>query len=251
MVRRATYRLRMQNMVSDSSRIKTQPLLPRHVFSRGVGLLILGCLLTPLASGAESARKLFNGHNLDGWHAYLSDHRVGMGDVWSVQDGILICKGEPMGYLFTKEAFTSFRVNLEWRWAPGEKPGNSGLLMRINGKPMPLPRSLEMQLKSGSAGDLYGFHGMKLAGAAARLTSSKGGELAGDLVSVGKMQANEKTPGEWNVAEVTLDGGKLEVRVNGLLVNEATDCEVVAGPIALQSEGGEVHFRKVEITPLP
>ena len=122
--------------------------------------------------------------------------------------------------------------------------------MRINGKPMPLPRSLEMQLKSGDAGDLYGFHGMKLDGAADRLRTSKG-DLIGDLIGVGKIQANEKTPGEWNVAEVTLDGGKLEVRVNGMLVNEATDCELVAGPIALQSEGGEVHFRKVEITTLP
>lgn len=251
MTGRATYGLPMRRTLSAPNPTTTQPERFRRAFTRGLCLLLLGGLLTPPASGAESARKLFNGRNLDGWHAYLSDHRSGIEDVWSVRDGILICKGEPMGYLFTKEAFTNFRLNLEWRWAPGEKPGNSGLLMRINGKPMPLPRGLEMQLKSGSAGDFYGFHGMKLSGAAARLTSSKGGELAGDLIGVGKMQANEKTPGEWNVAEVTLNEGKLEARVNGLLVNEATDCETVAGPVALQSEGGEIHFRKVEITPLP
>ena len=249
MARRATYRLRMQHLISDPARGATPSVLFQW-FGRGAWLLLLAGLLVPSASGAEDARKLFNGRNLEGWRAYLSDHRTGIEDVWSVRDGLLICKGEPMGYLFTKEAFTNFRLNLEWRWAPGEKPGNSGLLMRINGKPMPLPRSLEMQLKSGDAGDLYGFHGMKLSGAADRLRTSKG-DLIGDLIGVGKVQANEKTPGEWNVAEVTLDGGKLEVRVNGLLVNEATDCEVVAGPIALQSEGGEVHFRKVEITPLP
>jgi hypothetical protein len=250
MAGRATYRSPMQRTISDPNRLTTPPAPFRRAFTRGLCLLLLGGLLAPPAKGAEDARKLFNGRNLDGWHAYLSDHRSGLADVWSVRDGILICKGEPMGYLFTREAFTNFRINLEWRWAPGEKPGNSGLLMRINGKPMPLPRSLEMQLKSGDAGDLYGFHGMKLDGAAARLRTSKG-DAIGDLIGVGKLQANEKTPGEWNVAEVTLDGGKLEVRVNGLLVNEATDCELVAGPIALQSEGGEVHFRKVEITTLP
>jgi hypothetical protein len=168
-----------------------------------------------------------------------------------VRDGILICKGEPMGYLFSKEAYTNCRVNLEWRWAPGEKPGNSGLLMRINGKPMPLPRALECQLKSGDAGDIYGFHGMKVSGAAPRARTFQGGELAGAASGVTKTQANEKTPGEWNEAEVTLNGSTMQIRVNGMLVNEATDCELLAGPIAVQSEGGEIHFRKIEITPLP
>jgi hypothetical protein len=247
----AFYRSVMQHTVQKLVRVMPGAMPSRRAFASRLSLLLLGGLLALPASGAENARKLFNGRNLDGWRAYLSEHRVGMEDVWSVRDGILICKGEPMGYLYTKDAFTNFRVNLEWRWAPGEKPGNSGLLMRINGKPMPLPRCLEMQLKSGSAGDLYGFHGMKLSGAAARLTSSSGSELAGDLIGVGKIQANEKTPGEWNTAEVTLDGGKLEVRVNGMLVNEATDCDVAAGPVAVQSEGGEVHFRKIELTPLP
>ena len=44
--------------------------------------------------------------------------------------------------------------------------------------------------------------------------------------------------------------GNLQVKVNGRVVNEATDCEVVAGPIGLQSEGGKIHFRKVRLVPL-
>lgn len=239
----------MQHLISKRKRAAARATVLGR-FVRAATLLLVTALFVSPATAADGARKLFNGRNLDGWRSYLSEHRVGTEDVWSVRDGILICKGEPMGYLFSQEAFTNFRVNLEWRWAPGEKPGNSGLLMRINGKPMPLPRSLEMQLKSGDAGDLYGFHGMKLSGDAARSRTGKG-DLFGELVGVSKMQGNEKTPGEWNEAEVTLDGGKLEVRVNGLLVNQATDCELVAGPIAVQSEGGEIHFRKIEITPLP
>ena len=218
---------------------------------RGVVLLAAGCLAAVVAQAAEGNHKLFNGRNLDGWRAYLSDHRSGLESVWSVHEGILICKGEPLGYLFTKEAYTNFRLNLEWRWAPGESPGNSGVLFRINGKPMPLPRSLEMQLKSGDAGDLYGFHAMKIGGPAARIRSVKGDELGGDFTGVAKLQANEKTPGEWNEAELVVEGPNVQVRVNGLLVNEATDLEIAAGPIALQSEGGEIHFRKVELTPLP
>jgi hypothetical protein len=64
------------------------------------------------------------------------------------------------------------------------------------------------------------------------------------------MSYNEKAPGEWNTVEVVVDGPLVKVTVNDKLVNEATDCEVVAGPIGLQSEGGEIHFRKVEVTPL-
>jgi hypothetical protein len=40
------------------------------------------------------------------------------------------------------------------------------------------------------------------------------------------------------------------VWVNEQLVNEATEAEIASGPIGLQSEGGEVHFRKIVITPL-
>ncbi len=39
--------------------------------------------------------------------------------------------------------------------------------------------------------------------------------------------------------------------VNGEKVNEATDCDVTAGAIGLQSEGGEIHFRSNHVTELP
>ena len=50
--------------------------------------------------------------------------------------------------------------------------------------------------------------------------------------------------------EITLDGSDLTVLVNGKEVNRAWDCETTKGPIGLQSEGGEIHFRKVILTPL-
>jgi len=50
--------------------------------------------------------------------------------------------------------------------------------------------------------------------------------------------------------EITLKGGKVTVVANDEKGNEATDCDVVAGKIALQSEGGEIHFRTVRLTTL-
>ena len=50
--------------------------------------------------------------------------------------------------------------------------------------------------------------------------------------------------------EITCRGNEVLVRVNGELVNHATDCSVTKGAIALQSEGKEIHFRNISLTPL-
>lgn len=224
---------------------------PCFLMSLVAAALVAGCSSTPKqTSGADGMLNLFNGRDLTGWRAYLSDHRFTRDDVWSVVDGILACRGEPMGYLYSQEVFEDFRLVVEWRWAPGKPPGNSGILMRINGEPRPLPRCLESQLKSGSAGDLYAFHEMKLGGDPARLDTIANHELGGNISGLPRLSTAELAPGEWNVAEITVQGGAVTVLVNGVKVNEATDCELVRGPVGLQSEGGEIHFRTVRIQPL-
>lgn len=189
--------------------------------------------------------------DLDQWDALLSEPAARKADVWQVRDGVLICRGEPMGYLYTKQTYTNLKVRFEWRWAPGTTPGNSGVLLRINGEPKPLPRSIEVQLKSGDAGAIYGFHGMAVKGPADRTFRREGHPLGGNLTGVRKVEAAEKEPGEWNLMEIELRGGSLRVRINGRDVNSAEECEIAGGPVGLQSEGGEIHFRNVAIEPLP
>ena len=65
-----------------------------------------------------------------------------------------------------------------------------------------------------------------------------------------KIEGSEKEPGEWNKYEITVDGDKITTIVNGKKVNDATGCDVRAGKIGLQSEGGEINFRTVTLTPL-
>ena len=219
--------------------------------------MVLAAIVVALAAGQfasaadqpEGSVDLFDGKSLTGWEHYLVKAELTMADVWSVRDGLLICKGKPMGYLATKKEFTNFRLIVEWRWAPGKPAGNSGVLMRITGQPQPLPKCVEAQLKSGSAGDVYGFHGFQVKGDPARARSAEG-KIIGKLSGVSKIKGNEKAPGEWNKMDITLRGGDLTVAVNDEKVNEATGCDVVAGKIGLQSEGGEVHFRTVRLTPL-
>jgi hypothetical protein len=215
-------------------------------------------VLLPLAAAAQPAAvPLFNGKDLSGWSHFLVDPKVPASAVWSVRDGELVCKGDPVGYLYTTTEYTSFKLTVEWRWAPGEaarlgKAPNSGVLMRVNGDPKPkgVPRTYEAQLQAGNAGDVYGFWGMPLEGDAARRREAKGHELLGDMVGFRKIEGAERPEGEWNVYEITFDGPSLTVVINGKKVNEATGALVVPGRIALQSEGGEIHFRRVEIRPI-
>jgi hypothetical protein len=216
-------------------------------------LLAAGLALAACQSSLRERqpRAAFNGRDLAGWTYLLEKPDIPMSEVWSVRDGILICKGEPLGYLASRESYTNLRLLVEWRWAPGTKPGNSGVLLRINGQPRPLPRCLEAQLQSGNAGDLLGLQGMGITSDAARLTRIPNHALAGNITIVRKLAALENPPGEWNRYEIELQGGSLKAWVNGTFANEATDCEIVSGPFALQSEGGEIHFRKIEVTRLP
>lgn len=228
-----------------------------------VGSLLASCS-KPTGEGsgagiAESADSseivLFNGSDLTGWSHVLVDENLNMDDVWHVEDGVIVCKGEPLGYLFTDSSFQDFKLELDWRWGPGAADGgeapNSGVLLRIAGEPETfMPTCVEAQLKSGDAGDIWAFFGAAVDGDADRIKNVKGHEALGDFKGVAKMKAAEKPPGEWNHYEITVTGGDIEVKVNGELVNRASGLDVLEGPIGLQSEGAEIHFRDLKVTRL-
>jgi hypothetical protein len=62
---------------------------------------------------------------------------------------------------------------------------------------------------------------------------------------------SEKPVGEWNTMVIETRGKTLKVWVNGDLVNDGFNASVDHGKIAVQAEGSEVEFRKIEIGPLP
>jgi hypothetical protein len=214
-------------------------------------VLFLTLLVGTSVTVGQEKIDLLAGEGLDGWVSHLIEDDVKKEDVWSLEDGILKCTGTPLGYLYTNQKFQDFKLSLQWRWAPGTEPGNNGVLLRIAGEPISfLPKCVEAQLMHGSAGDIWGFYGFKLSGDKQRLREIKGHKALGDFLGVGKIKDAEKEPGQWNTYEITLKGGDLTLVINGEKVNEATDCDVLAGPIGLQSEGGEIHFRNVHLTPL-
>ncbi len=197
---------------------------------------------------AETSGKLFNGTDLNGWSHVLVGDGVKKEDVWSVEDGVLICKGQPFGYLFTEDSYQDFTLTFEWRWPEGKEPGNSGVLLRIAGEPNGfMPKCVEAQLKNGSAGDIWAFFGAKVEGDEDRMVEVKDHEDLKDFIGVKGMKLAEKPVGEWNRYEIKLTGGDLELKINGELVNRASGLDVLSGPIGLQSEGAEIHFRNIEL----
>jgi hypothetical protein len=223
-----------------------------HLFSAAVAsILLMSCSERPAVT-VETDTKLFNGTDLDGWSHVLVGDGVKKEDVWSVKDGVLVCKGTPLGYLVTKTTHQDFTLSFEWRWAPGGKPGNSGVLLRIAGEPATfMPKCVEAQLKHENAGDLWAFFGANITGDAARFQEIKDHKDLGNFKGIRKTKAAEKPPGEWNRYEINVSGGKIELKVNGEIVNQASGLDVLAGPIGLQSEGAEIHFRNIGLKETP
>jgi Domain of Unknown Function (DUF1080) len=62
---------------------------------------------------------------------------------------------------------------------------------------------------------------------------------------------SEKPLGEWNIMQIECKGDEVIVHVNGTLVNHGSKSTATSGRIALQAEGSEVEFRKVELTRIP
>lgn len=216
-------------------------------------LLISACSEAPLEENATSddaadSAMIFNGKDLDGWDAVIIGEGLSKEDVWSVdEDGILISKGEPLGYLHTTDSYQDFTLTFEWRWAPGTEPTNSGVLLRIDGAPESfLPKCVEAQLKHKQAGDMYGFYGANISGDAERFEVIESKQI-GTFKAVAKMKDAEKPAGEWNQYEINVAGDTITLKINGELVNQASGLDLIAGPVGFQSEGSEIHFRKIKL----
>jgi len=190
------------------------------------------------------------GKTLDAWDCYLADPGANVQDVWSVEDGVLICTGKPLGYLYTKKDYRDFVLRLQWRWPEGKKPGNGGILLRMTGENRIWPMSLEAQLNNGNAGDFWGLAGYPLTGPEERLNSSEHKQF-GKLTNLKKTANLEKSPGEWNTYEITAVGDTVTLVINGEQVNRATGCFPDFGRICLTSEGSEIHFRNIVVTEIP
>src|SRR4051812_46549358 len=198
-------------------------------------------------------RELFNGKDLSGWINVNTAP-----DTFSVKDGLLVCKGHPIGVMRSQQQYENFILHIEWmHMEPG---GNSGVFVWSDATPAPgkpLPKGCEVQMlelewpnlnreKDGSPRPLAYVHG--------ELFGANGLTVTPDNPRGPRSMSLEnrcKGRGEWNTYDVVCVDGVIKLSVNGKFVNGISKSSVKKGYLCLESEGAEIHFRNIRILELP
>ncbi|MGE3777009.1 MAG: DUF1080 domain-containing protein [Pirellulaceae bacterium] len=219
-------------------------------------LVVLASAAQPAASAHSKTKSLFNGNDLTGWHADVPprDNNPDSATPFIVRDGKLVSLGTPRGHLITDDSFANYRLSVEYRF-PG-KPGNCGVLVHAStprAMSKMFPQSIEVQMNSGHAGD---FWCIVEDITVPNMVERRGPQETWGITS-GKARRilnltddSEKPLGEWNTMVIECVADEVKVWVNGDLVNHGSKCTASKGQIAIQAEGAEVEFRKLEMSPI-
>ncbi|MCX5674973.1 MAG: DUF1080 domain-containing protein [Planctomycetota bacterium] len=207
------------------------------------------------------AARLFTGKDLSGWTPSSDPLK----NTFGAKDGVLTVSGAPSGYLRTTQDYASYVLSLQVRHV---RPGGGGVLLRLIGPDKVWPRAIECQMQPGTMGNVASLGEFPMTIAPPRTADPQASKpQAGQRVSGGytvtvgppqtttapqasKPQGGERAPGEWNRVEIMLDGGNLEVAVNGIIRGAATGCQDTPGRVGLASKGGAVEYRNIVLIPI-
>jgi hypothetical protein len=212
----------------------------------------------PPATVPDRVMSLFNGHDLSGWTPDVpaKDANPSAPASFIVRSGMLVSLGTPPGHLVSNASYRNYRLEVEYRFAA--KPGNCGVLVHAS-RPRALykmfPQSIEVQMLHENAGDFWciqeNIEVPDMEKRRPRTAGQKWGGSEGDARRILNLtDGSEKPAGDWNTMVIEARDRGIKVWVNGDLVNDGFNCTADRGRIALQAEGSEVEFRKVEIGPL-
>jgi len=223
----------------------------RFVVAVGMAIL-LGGATRLFSDPVPEWRDLFNGKDLSGWINVNTDP-----DTWRVEDGLLICKGTPIGVMRSDRQYENFILHIEWmHMEPG---GNSGVFVWSNAVPGErnrLPDGVEVQMLELDWVKLHTRDGVEPPIA----------YVHGELFGVGGVITDVDNPrgtrsrsienralgrGNWNVYDVVAVDGTIKLSVNGKFVNGISRSSQKKGYLCLESEGAEIHFRNIKIMELP
>lgn len=227
------------------------PLLTRNLAAAAVArALVLWMVVLPATAGAFFQEPAVKAKAEDveyllkdfpkGWLHFSSEPASQLGATWQIpreqdaskdpKDKVLICLGKPDGYIRTEKEYENFELGLEWKY-PTDPNGNSGILLHTVEKDMIWPKSIQVQLHRPTAGSVFPSNGAKVDNPLP----------AKDL---------SEPVGEWNECVITSIEGKISVTLNGHKIGDVSGCMPQKGCVGLQSEGSEIHFRKIWIKPL-
>lgn len=204
----------------------------------------------------SQTKALFNGKDLKGWHIDVPemDKDPKAVNPFLVRNGLLVSLGTPGGHLITDAQHENFRFTFQYRFVG--KPGNCGALVFVS-KPRDLydmfPKSIEIQLMNQNAGDFWCIQeDITVPDMEKRRGPKEKWGVNGDKLRriPNLTDGTEKPLGEWNSMVIECVKNSIKVWLNGELVNYGYDATASKGQIALQSEGSEVEFKEVKLTPI-
>ena len=154
---------------------------------------------------------------------------------WEIRDDSIFCNGKDDAHLITRKKYDDFELTGEWKISKG---GNSGILLRVvEVTPYPANSGLEIQVIDHSDGwkDVHGYElGMgQSAGAVYGLYPANGDAI--------------KQAGEWNTFRVRMQGAKIGIWHNDvLIVDDDMESEDWKSRLNRSKFAKSDHFNKVQ-----
>jgi len=191
---------------------------------------VLAIPLAFAALGAEAAApqaveegftSLFDGKTLEGWKGSTAGY--------AAENGVLVCKKEGGGNLFTVKEFGDFIFRFDFKFEPG---GNNGVSVRGH----------EIQILDDYAPQHKDIKPCQYHGSIYCVVPAKRGST--------------KPAGEWNTEEIMVKGSRWKVTVNGTVIVDVDLAEVpgqealakrTKGPLGFLGHGTRVEFRNLRI----
>ncbi len=193
------------------------------------------------------------------------------------------------GGLITRDSYENYRLRFEYKWGQATYPyrkgkaRDAGVLIHAVGPhgPGPWMTSYEFQVMEGCVGEFLAVEvgrddsgqpvkleytaeierkdGLCYFKPGAALTTIKDRQRLNwwgrdpqwkDEAGFRGHQDVESPLGQWTRCEIVADGDAVEYFVNGTLVNRVKGLSLTKGRILFQTEGAEVWYRNIELSPL-
>lgn len=251
-----------------------------HSFSvltlAGLALISTACSTGDLSSATTHNpdepqwQDLFNGRDLDDWTIKITGFPAGENayDTFGVEDGNIVARydqydefnGEFGHLIYHKEAFSHYRLQIEYRFVGEQVAGGPGWAYRNNGimyhsqeaRDMALdqdfPTSLEFQLLGGNGTDPRSTANL--------CTPGTHVVMEGELITDHCITSDSETyhGGQWVTVELEVHGseraihrveGDTVMEYGGLQLDDGTPLE--SGQIAFQAESHPTDIRSVRL----
>ena len=207
-------------------------------------LLAVVCAFTLLGAEEPGFHTLFDGKTLAGWKLV-----GGHGPGYVVEGDRIVCPKEGGGDLFTETEYANFVFRFEFLLTPG---ANNGIGIRAPYEGDAAYQGMEIQILDDSDAVYKGV--------------IRPEQYHGSVYDVIPARTGFRRPvGEWNEEEITANGRRITVKLNGVIILDA-DLGIVHEPKVLEKHpglartrghigflghGSHVEFRNIRVKELP